>query len=123
MSTALQSAQRTQNGYNEVALADPKIWVRRTPKGTITQVKAHIYLREAFKEFCVIQSNPMITYDGYAKLNQVTSLAVITPDSIKIPSDDGQYDSKPDKPITDPVQIKQVDLSAYDSMLAGGKSA
>jgi len=31
----------------------------------------------------------------------------------------GQYDSKPDKPITDPVQIKQVDLSAYDSILAG----
>ena len=35
----------------------------------------------------------------------------------------GQCDSKPDKPITDPLQIKQVDLSAYDSMLAGGKSA
>ncbi len=35
----------------------------------------------------------------------------------------GQYDSKPDKPITDPVQIKQVDLSAYDSILAGGESA
>ena len=28
----------------------------------------------------------------------------------------GQYDSKPDKPITDPLQIKQVDLSANDSM-------
>ncbi|WP_461368753.1 hypothetical protein [Candidatus Darwinibacter acetoxidans] len=35
----------------------------------------------------------------------------------------GQCDSKPDKPITDPVQIKQVDLSAYDSILAGGESA
>ena len=35
----------------------------------------------------------------------------------------GHCDSKPDKPITDPVQIKQDDISAYDYMLAGGKSA
>ena len=35
----------------------------------------------------------------------------------------GQCDCKPDKPITVPLQIKQADLSAYDSILAGGKSA
>ncbi len=83
-------ATQGPNGYNEVALADPKIWVKRTSKGTITQIKALVTLREAQKEFCVIQGTPMITADGYQRLNQVTSLAVITPDSIKIPANDGQ---------------------------------
>ena len=35
----------------------------------------------------------------------------------------GQYSTKVDTPILKPVQIKQVDQSAYDSMIAGGEPA
>lgn len=87
---ATQLAQRQEaKGYTEVALADPQIWVKRTPSGKVTQVKARMTLFETLKEFCVIKGTPMITADGYRKLNQVTSLAVITPDSIQIPDSNG----------------------------------
>ncbi len=86
---AMQLQKQDEKGYAEVALADPQVWIKRTAAGTITQVKARLALSEAQKEFCVIKGTPMITADGYRKLNQVTSLAVITPDSIQIPDANG----------------------------------
>jgi hypothetical protein len=44
-------------------------------------------------------------------------------EAVRTKLEQGQYSTKVDKPILNPVQIKQVDLSAYDSMLAGGEPA
>ncbi len=72
-----------------VALGIPEVWIKRTPSGQISAVRADMTLREDHGEFCVIKGKPMITADGYYRLNQVASLAIITPDSISIPAMDG----------------------------------
>jgi hypothetical protein len=60
---------------------------------------------------------------GLSAMEAAASLGSYAYEAVRTKLELGQYDSKPDKPITDPVQIKQIDLSDYDSMLAGGESA
>lgn len=75
--------------YTPATLGDSEVWIKRTPKGDITAVKAVLTLREASSEIAVIEGKPMITADGYYRANQIASLAIITPDSIMVPQQDG----------------------------------
>ena len=40
-------------------------------------------------------------------------------EAVRTKLEQGEYSNKVDKPILNPGQIKQVDLSAYDSMFSG----
>lgn len=73
-----------------VPLGAPDVWVKRTPTGRISAVRADLVLKEGHGEICLIEGKPMITADGYYRLNQVASLAIITPDSISIPDANGE---------------------------------
>jgi len=85
------TATREQSTNNrEVAkLGDGNVFVKRTPSGSIYAVMSKMTLREDHSEIAVIEGKPMIAADGYYRLNQITSLAILTPDTIHIPWRDG----------------------------------
>lgn len=87
----------------KVELGIPEVWVKRTPQGVVRAVQSIITLREAQKEIAFIEGAPMITADGYYRMNQVASLAIITPDSIRIPDAQLGHREVPNPyPIIDP---------------------
>lgn len=92
---------------NEAQLAelgDPEVWVKRTATGQIRSVRAVINLREDQGELVEVEGKLTISAKGYRRANQIASLAIITPDSIKIPSPDGRgtIDVANPYPIIDP---------------------
>ena len=96
------SKHEEQKGYTPAELGAPDVWIRRMPSGSrIMAVKAKLSLSEKHNEITVIENKPMITADGYYRLNQVASLGIITPDNIKIPSEDGVRDVANPFPIID----------------------
>lgn len=89
MATNQPNQVAVQNEKEKVQLGMPDVWIKRTPAGRISAVRADMVLKESQGELCFIEGKPMITADGYYRLNQVASLAIMTPDSISIPSADG----------------------------------
>lgn len=70
-------------------LGDGQVFIKYTPKGRIQAVKARVRLREDAGDLTIIEGKPQITADGYYRANAITSLGIITPDSIKIPDPSG----------------------------------
>ena len=73
-----------------VLLGDGEVFVKRTSTGNIYAVKAQMTLREALGEIAVIEGKPMIAADGYYRMNQIAALTILTPDSIKVPAQNGE---------------------------------
>ncbi len=83
------SGKIVESKPDKVELGNPDVWVRRSPSGQIRSVKGIIELREEHGEIAVIEGKPMIAAAGYYRANQIASLAILTPDSIRIPGGDG----------------------------------
>lgn len=76
---------------NEAQLAelgDPQVWIKKTPTGQIRSVRAVINLREDQGELVEVEKKLTISAKGYRRANQIASLAILTPDTIKIPDVD-----------------------------------
>lgn len=80
----------SDNAVEKVELGNPEVWIKKTPSGQIRAVKANIGLKEEHGEIAVIEGKPMIAAAGYYRANQIASLAILTPDSIRIPDADGK---------------------------------
>lgn len=91
---AVAEKQLAKQAEKEIAkLGDGEVFVKRTGSGKIYAVQANLALREDQGEIAVIEGKAMITADGYYRANQIASLAIITPDSIKVPLQDGEAGS------------------------------
>lgn len=66
--------------------------VARDGKGAVRIIAAPVTLRKSLGEIDVIQNKPMITKDGYSKLNQVVNVNLLTPPRMMI---DGVEQSNP----------------------------
>lgn len=85
-----------------VKLGDPGVWIKRTPQGQIRSVKARLALREDHNELVEVERKLTISAKGYYRANQIASLAILTPDNIKIPGSDGLVHDVPNPfPIID----------------------
>lgn len=67
-------------------LGDGDVFVRRTKTGIIKAVQAVLTLAEENGEIAVIQGKAMTTAKGFHKANSITSLSVITPPKLQLPS-------------------------------------
>ena len=56
-------------------------------------------------------------------IQEATSYGSYCYESVRTKLEEKQYKDTPVNPVTNPVEIKQVDLSAYDVMVTGGESA
>lgn len=83
-----------------VSLGDGKVFVKRTPDGTIRAVQGVIQLDEKNGEFADIQGKYMTTAKGFNTLNQIAGLSIITPEKLTLP--DGNIVVNP-YPFVDPV--------------------
>jgi hypothetical protein len=85
-------------------LGDSQVWIKRTPTGQIRSVRAIINLREDQGELVKVEGQLTISAKGYYRANQIASLAILTPDSIKVPAPNGMgtIDVANPYPIIDP---------------------
>ena len=88
LATLDQAVQELEKVRNEsiACLGDGEVFVRKTPEGQIRSIKAPVRLSEATGEIAVIKGKAMTTGKGYYKANQITSLSIITPQKLKLPT-------------------------------------
>jgi len=74
-------------------LGDGECYVMsRDGKGAVRMIAAPVTLRKSLGEIDVIQKKPMITKDGYSKLNQIANVNLLTPPTLIV---DGVAQSNP----------------------------
>lgn len=67
---------------NEIQLGDPKCFAIQSRNGMAEAVRAEVKLSKHNSEFCLIYGRPAITAKGYAKLNQVAGISILSPQMI-----------------------------------------
>jgi len=67
---------------HEVELGNPKCFAIQTRNGMAEAIRAEITLSKNDKDFCIIYGRPCITAKGYAKLNQVAGISILSPQMI-----------------------------------------
>jgi len=95
MAVAEQSVALFQNMQTEIAalrkqhiacLGDGEVFIKRNQNGTLRSVKGTVTLDETNGDIAVIKGKAMVTGKGFYRANQITSLSIITPDKLTLPT-------------------------------------
>lgn len=75
-------------GWDPAQLGDPKVFAKIGRDGRLIAIRADITLEERLGHLYSIQGKTSITASGYARINSVTALNVITPEAPKLLTDE-----------------------------------
>lgn len=83
---SLQKELEAVKRHNIAVLGDGEVFVRKIGNGIIKSVKGAVTLRETNGELAVISNKVMTTAKGFYSANQISSLSIITPNTLQLPS-------------------------------------
>jgi len=76
-----------EQGWSPTELGDPKVFARLGADGRLIAIRADVTLQEKLGHLYSLQGKTSITAAGYARINSITALNVITPTAPKLVTD------------------------------------
>lgn len=80
-------------------LGDTQVFIKRSDKGVMKAFRGKVKLEEEKGHIAVIQEKATTTFAGYAEMNKIAGVSIITPDTLTLPT--GEVVVNP-YPIIDP---------------------
>jgi len=77
-----------EQGWSPTELGDPKIFAKLGPDGRLIAIRADIKLEERLGHLYSLQGKTSITAAGFARINSITAINVISPIAPKFTTDD-----------------------------------